>query len=45
MPRILTNTQKQRLTKKAKPFTLHKGIMYRMGQDNIFKCCVTTGEA
>jgi hypothetical protein len=38
----LTNIQKQQLARKTKPFTLQKGIMYCMGQDNKFKCYVTT---
>jgi len=39
---ILTNTHKQHLIRKAEPFTLQKGILYHMGQDN--KQCVTTNE-
>jgi hypothetical protein len=39
----LTNIQKQQLVRKEKPFTLQKGIFYRMGQDK-FRCYVTTNE-
>jgi len=42
---ILTNIQKQWLAKIVEPFTLQKGILYHMGQDNIFKHCVTIDEA
>ncbi len=42
MPRILTNTHKQWLTRITEPFTLQKGIIYCMGQDN--KQYVTTIE-
>jgi hypothetical protein len=41
---ILTNIQKQQLAKKKKLLTLQKGVLYHMGQDNIFRCCVTTNE-
>jgi hypothetical protein len=34
MPKILNLAYKQKLAKKAEPFTLKEGIMYRMGQDN-----------
>ncbi len=40
---ILTNTHKQRLIRIEKIFTLQKGILYCMGQDN--KQYVTTNEA
>ncbi len=39
---ILTNTHKQQLTRTVEAFTLQKGILYCMGQDN--KHCVTTNE-
>jgi hypothetical protein len=33
------------LAKKAKPFTLKEGIMYRVGQDNRMCRCLTTSKA
>jgi hypothetical protein len=30
--------------KKVEPFILQKGILYRMGQDNRFRYCVTIDE-
>jgi hypothetical protein len=33
------------LVKKAKPFTLKKGIMYKVGQDNKMRKCLTTSKA
>jgi len=45
MPKILNLTYKQMLAKKAKPFTLKEGIMYRMGQDNRMRKCLTTSKA
>ncbi len=37
--------QKQRSIKRAKPFTLKNGELYRMGQDNILRRCLTIIEA
>ncbi len=37
--------QKQKLAKKAEPFTLKEGIMYRVGQDNKMHKCLTISEA
>jgi hypothetical protein len=34
MPKTLNLILKQKLARKAKPFTLKKGIMYIVGQDN-----------
>jgi len=31
MPRTMNITEKQKLAKKAKPFTLKEGIMYKAG--------------
>jgi hypothetical protein len=42
---ILTNIHKQWLVRRAKTFTLQKGILYRMGQDNRFRRYVTINEA
>ncbi len=39
MPKTLNLTQKQKLAKKAKPFTLKEGIMYKLGQDNRIRRC------
>jgi hypothetical protein len=33
------------LAKKAKPFTLKKGTMYKVGQDAMMRGCLTTLEA
>jgi hypothetical protein len=33
-----------KLTRKAKPFTLKKGIMYKVGQDNKMCKCLTTSK-
>jgi len=45
MPKTSNLAQKQKLAKKVKPFILKEGIMYRMGQDNIMRRCLTTSEA
>jgi hypothetical protein len=37
--------QKQRLVRRAKPFTSKNGELYRMGQDNILQRCLTTTKA
>ncbi len=42
MPKILNLAQNQKLAKKAKPFILKEGIMYRMEQDNIMHKYLTT---
>jgi len=34
MPKTLNLTQKQKLAKKAEPFTLKEGIVYKVAQDN-----------
>jgi hypothetical protein len=44
MPQTLNLTQKQKLAKKAKPFILKEGIMYRVGQENKLCRCLTTSE-
>ncbi len=44
MPKILNLAQKQKLAKKAKPFILKEGIMYKMGQDNKMHRCLATSE-
>ncbi len=38
----LSIQQKQRLFRKARPFTFKNGELYRMGQDNILRKCLTT---
>jgi hypothetical protein len=45
MPKILNLAYKQKLVIKAQPFTLKKGIMYIVGQDNKMHKCLTTLEA
>jgi hypothetical protein len=42
MPKTLNLIQKQKLTKKAKPFNLKEGKMFIMGQDNKLRKCLTT---
>ncbi len=37
--------QKQRLVKRAEPFTLKNGELYKMGQDNKMQGCLTTTKA
>ncbi len=37
--------QKQRLVKRVKPFTLKNGELYKMGQDNRLRQCLTIIEA
>ncbi len=37
--------QKQRLIKRAKPFTLKNGELYIMGQNNKLQQCLTTRKA
>jgi hypothetical protein len=37
--------QKQRLVRRAQPFTLKNGELYKMGQDNRLRQCLTTIEA
>jgi hypothetical protein len=44
MPKTMNLAHKQKLAKKAKPFTLKEGIMYRMGQDNKMHRCLTTSK-
>ncbi len=41
----LSIQQKQRLVKRANPFTLKNGELYKMGQDNRLQQCLTTMEA
>jgi hypothetical protein len=36
MPKKFITSQKQYLTKRAKPFVLQEGILYWFGQDNKF---------
>jgi hypothetical protein len=45
MPKTLNRTQKQKLAKKAKPFTLKEGKLHKMGQDNKLRKCLTTSKA
>jgi hypothetical protein len=45
MPKTLNLVQKQKLTRKAEPFNLKKGKMYRMGHDNKLHKCLTTSKA
>jgi hypothetical protein len=42
--KTLNLVQKQKLAKKAKPFTLKERTMYKVGQDNIMCGCLTTLE-
>jgi hypothetical protein len=44
MPKTLNLAQKQKLVRKAKPFIIKKGIMYRVGQDNKMHRCLTTSK-
>jgi site-specific recombinase XerC len=41
----LNLVEKQKLTRKSKPFTLKEGIVYRMGQGNKMRRCLTTSKA
>jgi len=45
MSETLNLTKKQKLAKKAEPFTLKERIMYKMGQNNIMCRCLTTSKA
>jgi hypothetical protein len=45
MPKTLNLIHKQKLARKAKPFIMKEGIMYRVGQDNKMWRCLTTSEA
>ncbi len=45
MPKTLNLAQKQKFAIKVEPFTLKEEIMYRVGQDNIMRKCLTTSEA
>ncbi len=45
MLETLNLAHKQKLAKKAKPFILKEGIMYKLGQDNRMHRCLTTLEA
>jgi hypothetical protein len=45
MPKILNLVHKQKLARKAQPFTLKKGIMYIVGQDKRMHKCLTTSKA
>jgi hypothetical protein len=45
MPKTLNLDQKQKLARKVKPFTLKKGTMYKVGQDNKMHKCLTTSKA
>jgi hypothetical protein len=42
MPKTLNLVQTQKMFKKAKPFSLKEGIMYKVGQDNRMRKCLTT---
>jgi len=45
MLKTLNLVQKQKLAIKVKPFILKEGIMYKVGQDNIMRRCLTTSKA
>jgi hypothetical protein len=45
MPKNLNLAQKQKLARKLEPFILKEGIMYKMGQDNKMRRCLTTSKA
>jgi hypothetical protein len=45
MLKTLNIIQKQKLARKAKPFILKKGIIYKVGQDNKMHICLTTSKA
>jgi hypothetical protein len=45
MPTTINLAQKQKLARKAEPFILKEGIMYRVGQDNGMCRCLTTLQA
>jgi hypothetical protein len=42
---MLSVQQKQRVIRKAKPFSLKNGELYKMGQDNRLQQCLTTTKA
>jgi hypothetical protein len=42
MPKTLNLVHKYKLARKAKPFTLKEGTMYKVGQDNKMCRCLTT---
>ncbi len=44
MTKTLNLAQKQNLARKAKPFILKEGIMYKVGQNNKMCRCLTTSE-
>jgi hypothetical protein len=41
---MLSIQQKQRLIRRSEPFTPKNGELYKMGQDNRLKRCLTTIE-
>jgi hypothetical protein len=43
--RILNLVHKQKLVKKVEPFILKERIMYKVGQDNKMRRCLTTSKA
>ncbi len=45
MLETLNLAQKQKLARKARPFTLKEGTMYIVGQNNKMRRCLTTSEA
>ncbi len=45
MEEFLSKGQKQWLPMKVKPFTMKNDVLYKMGQDNILKRCLSTIEA
>ncbi len=45
MLETLNRAKKQKLAKKATHFTLKEGKLYRVGQDNKLRRCLTTSEA
>jgi len=44
MSKTLNLVQKWKLARKVEPFTLKKGIMHGMGQNNKMRKCLTTSE-
>jgi hypothetical protein len=37
MLEIFTTSQRQYLAQRVKPFVLQKGVLYKIGQDNMFR--------
>ncbi len=45
MPKTLNLAQRQKLARMVEPFTLKEGTMYKMGQNNKMRRCLTTSNA